>query len=500
MIQVIIVEDESAIARGLSVLISQGYPDFEVVAICRNGKEGLQKILELRPELVFLDINMPVMNGLDMLAALKEKGFHTHFVILTGYAEFEYARSAISLGVSDYLLKPVSPDTLDEIMNSCREQHQSTLRSLQREYLQRNILQKEPHEDDENPLAGYNCTLLFFFVGSMCGNVYNESVMQSRSKTLSSEMLKKIHTLHNIWLHTLNGYYYNETVFALVSLKDTIISEHFIAEQLSEFLAEEDSFISLIISEPAEDGKNIFELTRNTHLFALFNNRFSYNSIIKYKPLENKEMCVSQEIIRLSSCIPHQLTYDILKELLHSMCTYWESKKVTQFQLISDLRYLINIRFQEKSREHLLNLDPEEMVSSSNNYRELEQTILYEFARAEGLDDAYIHPDETLAKQVRSWLDKNFTNQITYKLFQDIFGYNEKYLSSLFKAEFGISPSKYIGELRLNMAKKLIENNPDIILKDVADMTGFSDSFYFSRVFKAHEGISPSDYKSKWSR
>ena len=66
-----------------------------------------------------------------------------------------------------------------------------------------------------------------------------------------------------------------------------------------------------------------------------------------------------------------------------------------------------------------------------------------------------------------------------------------------FKEEFGISPSKYIGELRIDMAKKLMDNNADILLKDVSEMTGFTDAFYFSRVFKSHEGITPSKYLQK---
>ena len=64
MINVIIVEDEPAIARGLSLLITQNYCDFRVLALCRNGKDGLQKILELKPDLIFTDISMPGMNGL----------------------------------------------------------------------------------------------------------------------------------------------------------------------------------------------------------------------------------------------------------------------------------------------------------------------------------------------------------------------------------------------------------------------------------------------------
>ena len=65
MIRVLIVEDEPALARGLSLLITKNYTDFEVLGICKNGRDGLHNILKLEPELVFTDITMPVMNGLD---------------------------------------------------------------------------------------------------------------------------------------------------------------------------------------------------------------------------------------------------------------------------------------------------------------------------------------------------------------------------------------------------------------------------------------------------
>ena len=136
MIHVLIIEDEPAIARGLSLLITKNYPDFQISGICKNGRDGLQKILELKPELVFTDITMPVMNGLDMIEEVQRNHLHTRFVILTGYADFEYARKAIHLGVSDYLLKPIDLKTLDDILLSCLEQQKSETRLLQKEYLQ----------------------------------------------------------------------------------------------------------------------------------------------------------------------------------------------------------------------------------------------------------------------------------------------------------------------------------------------------------------------------
>lgn len=300
MIHVLIIEDEPAIARGLSLLITKNYPDFQISGICKNGRDGLQKILELKPELVFTDITMPVMNGLDMIEEVQRNHLHTRFVILTGYADFEYARKAIHLGVSDYLLKPIDLKTLDDILLSCLEQQKSETRLLQKEYL--------------------------------------------------------------------------------------------------------------------------------------------------------------------------------------------------QFQLTADLRYYISAVIQNCHRD-IVYPDVAEIVSTCYSYEELERELQYETDKICGFHSKT--PGEelpSLARQVRNYLDRNFTQQITTKSFQDIFGYNEKYISTLFKSEFGISPSKYISELRLKMAKTLMQNNPDILTKDVAEMVGFSDAFYFSRVFKSHEGMSPSQF------
>ena len=116
MIHVLIIEDEPAIARGLSLLITKNYPDFQVLGICKNGRDGLQKILEQKPELVFTDITMPVMNGLDMIEEVQKSQFHTRFVILTGYADFEYARKALRFGCAGYLVKPVEEKELTEYL------------------------------------------------------------------------------------------------------------------------------------------------------------------------------------------------------------------------------------------------------------------------------------------------------------------------------------------------------------------------------------------------
>ena len=100
MIHVLIIEDEPAIARGLSLLITKNYPDFQISGICKNGRDGLQKILELKPELVFTDITMPVMNGLDATKIIRGENKEIPIIMQTAYAFSSDKENAMNAGAS----------------------------------------------------------------------------------------------------------------------------------------------------------------------------------------------------------------------------------------------------------------------------------------------------------------------------------------------------------------------------------------------------------------
>ena len=108
MIHVLIIEDEPAIARVLSLLITKNYPDFQISGICKNGRDGLQKILELKPELVFTDITMPVMNGLDATKIIREENKEIPIIMQTAYAFSSDKENAMNAGASEVLVKPIT--------------------------------------------------------------------------------------------------------------------------------------------------------------------------------------------------------------------------------------------------------------------------------------------------------------------------------------------------------------------------------------------------------
>ena len=401
----------------------------------------------------------------------------------------------MKLEISDYLLKPISPDTLKEILISCRQKHQAQLHVLQAAYLQRCIGRTQNQDDSNNPLIGFTCTLLALISGPLYTNIYNEALLTSHTPTVDLSFIRTLENEYQISLFPLRGRHDNELIFAAVTPRQKPIALANLAKKLYDFFCVPDTYVNLIISEPIPDGLNLRNIAGNLYLYAMLKIPFGFGCIQKCEPLPDKKIHVSSEVKKICSAIPEHTAPETTQDYLHSILLHWQKEKVSQFQLTTDLRYFFSTVIHEYSEENIIYPDAAEIVSSCNFYDELERSLQYEMRLIYG-SDSYALPDsqQSLAKQVKNWLDMNFTTPITFKIFQDIFGYSEKYISALFKAEFGISPSKYIGELRLDMAKKLMQKNPDILLKDVAEMVGYTDAFYFSRVFKSHEGISPSQY------
>ncbi|MCR5255546.1 MAG: response regulator [Acetatifactor sp.] len=118
MYKVVIIDDEPIIVEGLSRSIKWEKYNCEIVGSAYNGIEGLELVNEKKPDIVFSDIRMPNMDGLSMIASIKSSHPDTEVTILTGFQDFEYARSAIKLGVTRFLVKPSKMDELNEAVET----------------------------------------------------------------------------------------------------------------------------------------------------------------------------------------------------------------------------------------------------------------------------------------------------------------------------------------------------------------------------------------------
>lgn len=117
MYKVVIIDDEPIIVEGLSKAVPWEKWDCKVVATAESGQGGIEVIQKENPDILFSDIRMPGTDGLTMIAALKSEHPHMQIAILTGFRDFEYAREAIRLGVTRFLLKPSKMDELEEAVS-----------------------------------------------------------------------------------------------------------------------------------------------------------------------------------------------------------------------------------------------------------------------------------------------------------------------------------------------------------------------------------------------
>lgn len=195
-----IIDDEKTVREGICALIDWEKAGYRLGSCGKDGREGLANILREKPDLVLIDIKMPGLNGLEVIKEAKKQGFNGHFIILTGFSEFEYAKSAISMGVDGYLLKPIDEDELLEYVEKIRKSleedsrlvryHQKNEEKARQELLQRMILNRGNPEELEKELQLYQLSLEGnVFCAAVCKEKENE-----REKS-GKNLLEKVNRL-----------------------------------------------------------------------------------------------------------------------------------------------------------------------------------------------------------------------------------------------------------------------------------------------------------------
>ena len=111
-VRILIVDDEPEIVEGLALMLTSQSPEYRVVGCARDGLEGFDKAIELHPDIIITDIQMPQASGLDMIRDIEAYEPRTEYILISGYADFEYAKRAMAYGVQYFLTKPIDEEEL----------------------------------------------------------------------------------------------------------------------------------------------------------------------------------------------------------------------------------------------------------------------------------------------------------------------------------------------------------------------------------------------------
>ncbi|RSJ44052.1 putative response regulatory protein [Streptococcus gordonii] len=195
MYSIMIVEDEYLVRQGIASLVNYEQFGMQVIAQAENGIEAWQKFQENPADILLTDINMPQMNGLELSKLVRDQAPKCHIVFLTGYDDFDYARTAIKLGADDYLLKPFSKDDVEEMLAKVQTKLDKERKKAQIQNLvdqgQHSELEEAIHErlaDSELSLKnlafqlGFSPSYLSVLIKKELGLPFQDYLIQERMK------------------------------------------------------------------------------------------------------------------------------------------------------------------------------------------------------------------------------------------------------------------------------------------------------------------------------
>ena len=503
MFRVVIVDDEPLLLQNLKNSIQKAAPEFKVVGTATDGMTGLRMIRELKPDVAFVDIRMSMMNGLELIETLRKEDKETGIVILSGYQEFEYAKKAISLGVIDYLVKPLNPLTFKDFLQRVAE---SLFDKKRKE--RKNLLEKilHYHQAVGGETNVFNIEDRFFLV-KICFGAFNFfRNNQFATKTMIDycmvleEACKKVFSIDALyWI--VASKYENEKILVIKDERgfnpEQIIK---VFDMLSVMLYPK-TYVTFVISDKhrtlAELAMAMTDLDNMLYHNSIFGKSVCFHENRIGTTKENQDILAGfEEKLKIYK---EQKKSEALSRTIKELFEKCESQQVTQSGLITILKGLMRI-FCRLEYEYDIDFLINAALIYTCDYQTLYEKfieIILEYSdteRDENVDELGI---KYTVYKVQDYLDAHFAEKVLIQDVAEKFGLNYSYLCHLFRKYQNISPNEYIISKRIKKAKELLDEERDWSIKKIAEKVGYADPYYFSRIFKTYTGVAPSEYRKE---
>lgn len=502
MIRTVIIDDEPYLRQYISNCISEQNSNYQVIGEAGNGLDAIALITAEKPDVIFLDIKMPVLDGLQVIERLsKFSNYHPYIIILSGYSEFEYAQKALRFNVFDYLLKPLDLNILKNLLNKIHSLLDEKKNDIKLQCLNalihHDFLTLSQH-DTEMYFSEYHIFHTFYLCfGPYCIYRYNQFSILGTINTedyLHELFTNSLSKTCDFWI--LNGEHQNE-FFIIVSEKeyDALTDIHKLGSKLYRNIQKKFSYITLIekvqIPKFSKIQDSILELKHYAKTYSIFGCS-TYFSIEKSEPSTIYTMILSSSEEKKLQHAAENNQYSVLIEYIKIMLSKCEEKKCTQQVLEHFLKRICQI-INQNQYSVSINEKINELLSASKNYVELFQNIneLISELCHNVLSAPHIHTIE----HVKLYIDEHFTEPLSLDILSGKFGFSICYLSTLFKKTYNVSLNEYIIKKRIQKAEQLLISAPSLNIKTIAEIVGYTDSYYFSRIFKSTTGKSPSSYR-----
>ncbi|MCR5755988.1 MAG: response regulator [Acetatifactor sp.] len=516
--KILLVDDDEVIRAGMRKIITGASNDWEVVAEAADGEIALRELAKFPDtELIITDVRMPIMDGIELIRRVREQYPELRIIVLSGYDDYNYVRTAFMSGAVDYLLKPFQKKELleriekvektlfeDKITAESNHQNKAVLVA---EYMKKLMNAKEDVTQCLEKLGGlgiatgYSC---YMAVRAMVDQYYKQFLdadQYERKLVEDEERLARA-----LQQEKDCSYCYfrlgQEIVLLLFADSQEVLSR--LAQTIHDVLKngdENENTGTVGQSRIHLEKDEIPQAFEEAEIAVLSRFYLGQNQLIAYEDVEGKCIDIVYDLEPMVSTLIHDL----------ELCDYIKAKKAME-QIFLDLSYCHPDKFRKymhnlidmlivrvKDFENVLRTQGQDVhffIDYLNTYRELKTYMnsllldVVEYIRAEREKKS-----KKRIELAKTFIEEHYRDQITLNDIADYVELNASYFSNLFKVETGMNFSEYLLNIRMEHAKKLLRD-PKIKVYEIGNMVGYEDAVSFGRAFKKKYDMSPKDYRN----
>lgn len=505
MMKLLVVDDEFFVRKGIIESIEWDKYNIEICGEASNGIEALPLVEELHPNCVLTDLKMGKMDGLEFIERAKQIDSQITFVILSGYDDFEDARKAISLGVSEYLLKPIGADELIHVMLKAKEQLASTfsLSSANRSSLQNSIMLS--WNTPQNSTFSMENSLFRVFTF----RIEHLSICNPVTLNDIPGIVEEYITLAGI-SHIVKCYNYNLFI-VMLNYQDSFDDFTGFLNCFIEFLHSKNNLEIIIGCGREYSGYHNITKSYNEAFAALalhycqcsdsivysdsipdiLLRKYMYNPILQNLKYEINlfsnisTLSSEQYFIKLNllfrKFVTHSIPLEEAKTLFLKIC-------------------IINLNRQNVPTQTIVqHLDLYSLfdVEHCDTYEQLESEMKSFFCKIAGFHPVScdVNNYQHIIHFAMEYVYTHYGEDISLSLLSSKVHMTPNYLSKIFKDTVGINFKEWLTQYRIKKSQELLRDS-SLKVYEICSMVGFNDYKHFSTVFKKYVGCSAKEYRT----
>ena len=542
MLKIFLAEDEVIVRETIKRMIPWEELGFELVGEAADGEMALPLLIRQKPNLLITDIKMPFMDGLTLAKLAKKELPELKIVILSGYDDFNYAKQAISIGVEEYLLKPITKNALIERLSEIRSRYEHE--KTQKEYYEKFQREMQVYEKNSNR---------DFFEALVCGSMDMMEVYKKAEK-LGLDIVAEA---YNILIFTMNseedfsgqkeGYseweaeslemledFFSDNTSAMLfrcnifsygvlikGQKETIDENtRSCIDEIKKILDRKEQKRQWFVAV-GESVERLSQLQKSYHSASrAFSQRYLYGeNILYYDEMELMEHRSGQadtndnaylknvDVNALNPAILQKFLSNGLQEETENFVKdyFYAIGQEPMESLVFRNYVILNVRFSVLSFLKSLGCDTEEMEPENTEEilaesgKNIESAITYAkkmISQAITIRDQNSgNKNRSILKTAVDFIDEHYMDEdISLNTAANVANVSSNHFSALFSQNMGQTFIEYLTTLRMNKAKELLRCT-GMRSSEIAGEVGYKDAHYFSYLFKKTQGMTPSEYR-----